>query len=124
MSKILIVEDDLNLIELYAIVFKKHGYEVAMAYDGVSGLELAGSVKPSVILLDMMMPLLNGLEVLEQLKLHDHTKDIPVIILTNIIDSIVEEQARKIGVSKYLLKSQYLPEELVEIVKNVIPDSF
>lgn len=123
MSKILVVEDDTALAELYNFAFTKHGYEVEAAFDGEVGLLKAQTVKPAMILLDMMMPKMNGLEVLEHLKQSDETKNIPVIILTNLADPVVEEKARAFGVTQYLLKSQYLPLDLVEIVKNIIPQS-
>jgi two-component system cell cycle response regulator len=120
MTKILIIEDDAGLIDLYKIVFSRHEYEVISAYDGEMGLQKALEIIPAVILLDIMMPRMNGLDVLKSLKTNESTKNIPVIVLTNLTDAALEQQALVQGATQYLLKSQYLPNELVEIVDKVL----
>jgi two-component system alkaline phosphatase synthesis response regulator PhoP len=120
MIKLLIIEDDETLAELYKVVFKQQGFEVESAIEGEIGLQKAQMIKPDLILLDLMMPRMNGLEVLERLKQNEETKNILVIIITNLTDSIVEAKARKAGVCQYLLKSQYLPQQLVDVVNNTL----
>ena len=95
MIKILIVEDDPLMSRMYQKIFTFEGFEAHMAGDGQEGLEQAKSVKPALILLDVMMPKMNGLEVLEKLKNDGGLKTIPVIMLTNLAGQQDAETALK-----------------------------
>src|SRR5258706_1161135 len=105
MVKILIIEDDPIILKMYVTVFKEKGYEVDLAKDGEEGLSKVKSFSPALILLDVMMPKMNGMEVLDHLKSDPATKAIPVIVLTNLSSDTDEESALKKGAIKYITKS-------------------
>jgi CheY-like chemotaxis protein len=120
MVKILLVEDDPLVLRLYQNAFSLEGFDVEVAADGQIGLAKAKSLYPSFIILDVMMPNMNGLEVLDQLKSDPGTKDIPVIMLTNLYGEKAEETALEKGALKYLIKSDIDPQKVVQIVKDLI----
>ncbi|MBI5126891.1 response regulator [Candidatus Roizmanbacteria bacterium] len=120
MVKILIIEDDPLMIRLYQKVFTFEGYTVEVAGNGEEGLEKVKSFSPNVVLLDIMMPKMNGLQVLEKLKANDDTKKIPVIMLTNLAGSQDAETALAKGAVKYIVKSEYEPKDVVKMVKEII----
>lgn len=117
---ILIVEDDPLMARLYYKVFTIEGYEVIMAADGEEGLLAVHKNIPTLILLDVMMPKLNGLELLEKLKADPTTKKIPVIMLTNLAGQADAEKAITLGAIKYIVKSEYEPKTIVNMVKEVL----
>lgn len=124
MQKILLVEDELFIRELYERILKQAGFEVVGAIDGQQGLVEAQNM-PTLILLDIMMPKLNGIEVLEKLKSDQKTKDIPVVLLTNLGKKSVIEKAFNLGARGYLMKIKITPYSLVEKVKQFLsnPDT-
>jgi CheY-like chemotaxis protein len=120
MIKVLIVEDDPLMSRMYQKIFTFEKYEVEMAADGEEGLAKAASVNPTVILLDVMMPKMNGLQALESLKANDATKHIPVIMLTNLAGQQDAETALSKGAVKYIVKSEHEPKEVADMVKEII----
>jgi CheY-like chemotaxis protein len=120
MAKVLIIEDDPLILRMYQKIFTFEKYEVEIATDGQTGLDKAGRVKPTVILLDVMMPKLNGLQVLEKLKADEATKNIPVIILTNLSGQLDAETALAKGAVKYIVKSEHEPKEVADMVQQII----
>lgn len=120
MTKILIVEDDPLMSRMYQKIFSFEKYEVDLAHDGEEGLSKAQSSSPTLILLDVMMPKMNGLQVLEKLKADDRTKAIPVIMLTNLAGQQDAEMALSKGAVKYLIKSEHEPKEVTDIVKGIL----
>jgi CheY-like chemotaxis protein len=120
MIKVLIVEDDPLMSRMYQKIFTFEKFEVATAADGVDGLEKARTLMPTVILLDVMMPKMNGMEVLEKLKSTPETKNIPIIMLTNLAGEADAENALLKGAVKYIVKSQYEPKQIVEMVNEII----
>jgi|SRR6185369_14274180 len=120
MAKLLIVEDDPLMSRMYQKIFTFEGYEVEMAGDGQEGLDKARAIKPTLMLLDVMMPKLNGLQVLEKLKADPETKSIPVIMLTNLAGEQDAEAALAKGAIKYIIKSEYEPKEVADMVKEVL----
>lgn len=120
MAKILIVEDDPLISRMYQKIFAFENYKVEMAADGQEGLAKARSTKPSIILLDVMMPKMNGLEVLDHLKADAETKDIPVVILTNLSSKADAETAISKGAVKFIIKSEQDPKEVSGMVKEVL----
>jgi DNA-binding response OmpR family regulator len=120
MVKILIVEDDALMSRMYQKAFGFEGFEIEVAGDGQEGLDKARAIKPTIILLDVMMPKLNGLQVLEQLKSDPQTKTIPVIMLTNLAGSNDAEMALTKGAVKYIIKSEHEPKEVVDMVKEIL----
>lgn len=119
-KKILVIDDDPLMVKLYTETFSQEGYQMDHAPDGNTGLVKAKAVKPNLILLDIMMPGSNGLEVLDKLKIDPETKSIPVIILTNHSNEGDEKESLQKGAVKYIPKSKYEPREMVYIVKQII----
>jgi len=105
---------------MYQKIFTLEGYEVEIATDGVEGLEKSRSSKPTLVLLDIMMPKMNGLQVLEKLKVDPETKKIPVVILTNLAGSRDAENAMLKGAVKYIVKSEYEPKQIIDMVKEIL----
>lgn len=119
-ATILIVEDDPLMSRLYHKIFTFEGYKVETAPDGQEGLEKTRTVKPNLILLDVMMPKMNGLEVLDKLKSDPETKSIPVIMLTNLAGQQDAETALSKGAVKYIVKSEYEPKQVANMVKEIL----
>ena len=120
MTKILIVEDDPLMSRMYQKIFTFEKFQVEMAGDGEAALAAVASFNPTIILLDVMMPKMNGLQVLEKLKANPATKAIPVIMLTNLAGQQDAEAAMVKGAVKYIIKSEHEPKEVVDLVKGVI----
>ena len=120
MAKVLIIEDDPLMSRMYQKIFTFEKYEVEVANDGEEGLAKVPLVKPTIILLDVMMPKLNGLQVLERLKADPNTKSIPVIMLTNLAGQQDAETALSKGAVKYIVKSEHEPKEITDMVKEII----
>jgi len=120
MKKILFVEDEAALQEALGTVLKQAGYEVINALDGEIGLRLAKSEKPDLILLDLILPKLSGFEVLKILADNGETKEIPVIILTNMEKMEDINKAIELGAKTYLVKTEYDLEEVISKIKKVL----
>jgi DNA-binding response OmpR family regulator len=120
MKKILFIEDESALQKSVTEILKKEGYETISAFDGESGLKSAKEKKPDLILLDLILPKLDGFSVLEKLKEDKETKEIPVIVLTNLEDVKDVGRALELGATTYLVKAQYNLEEVLEKIKQVL----
>lgn len=120
MAKILIVEDDALLSKMYLSIFTSENYQVETATDGEEGLEKARVDHPDLILLDIMMPKLNGMEVLQKLKADPNLKNVPVVILTNLAGDNDVQTALKMGAVRYIIKSENKPKEVEEIVRDIL----
>jgi len=120
MARILIIEDDPLMSRMYQKIFSFEGYEVDLADNGADGLEKVRSQKPNLVLLDIMMPKMNGLEVLSKLKSDPETKGLPVVILTNLAGEKDAETAMSKGAVKYIVKSEYEPKQVANMVKEVL----
>lgn len=121
--KILLVDDDTALITVFQTNLQKAGYEVVAAYDGKSGLEHAKADKPNLVLLDQVLPDIQGNEVLKTLKADPETKDIPVALLSNFSQKELMEEAINLGALDYILKYQIEPEDLVTKVKGLLQEN-
>jgi DNA-binding response OmpR family regulator len=119
-AKIAIVEDDLAISQMYRIKFEADGYQVETAENGRLGLELAEKMKPDIILLDLMMPEMNGDQMLGLLRKASWGKDIKVIILTNMGEQEIPAEVRKLGVSDVILKADMTPRQVAELVKTTL----
>ncbi len=122
MKKILFIEDESALQKTFGDILKQGGYEMISALDGEIGFNLAKTKKPDLILLDLVLPRMHGFEVLKKLKEEPETKEIPVIVLTNLEKMEDVEQAVKLGATAYLVKTQYTIEEVIEKIKKAIED--
>lgn len=121
MAKILLVDDDPLLIRMYQTKFQNDGHIVEVASDGDEALKKAADFAPNLILLDIMMPKVDGLEVLERLKKDETTKSIPVVILTNVGGSNDDiQRGLELGAVAYLVKADYTPAEVVSKVKEIL----
>jgi DNA-binding response OmpR family regulator len=118
--KILLVEDDPFLLSMYTVKFELENFSVISAEDGEKGLNLAKKEKPSIILLDIMLPKKDGFEVLEELKKDDNTKSIPVILLTNLSQKTEVSKGLSLGADDYLIKAHFMPSEVVDKIKKLI----
>jgi DNA-binding response OmpR family regulator len=121
MKKILFIEDESTLQKTLGEVLNQQGYEIISALDGETGLKLAQTIKPDLILLDLVLPKLHGFEVLKELKEEKTTKDIPIIILTNLEEIEDIEKTIELGATTYLIKANYELNEVVAKVKEILP---
>lgn len=119
-KKILLVDDDLYIRDLYAEVLKDENYEVLIAGDGEEALAVASSNPPDLMLLDIMMPKLDGIQVLSKIRGDDKLKNIPVIMLTNFGQEDLVKQAVNLGSTEYLLKYNITPGEIIKKVSSVL----
>lgn len=118
-KKILIIEDEKNIMLVYSQLLKKENYEVLTAEDGLKGLELAQEELPDLILLDLVLPKLDGFKILSTLKEDDETKEIPVIIISARSDKESIETTLKSGAENYLVKPIQKQELLTQIKKYI-----
>ena len=118
MTKIAIVEDDQAISQMYRIKFEAEGYWVETAENGKLGLEMIEKIKPSIVLLDLMMPEMNGDEMLALLRKTDWGKDVKVVILTNVGEQEIPEEVKLLGVSAVILKADMTPRQVAELVKK------
>ena len=118
--KILLIEDDTFLANMYSTKLSLKGFEVLETSDGKKGLKLAQKNRPDLILLDLVLPGIDGFEILKTLKENKKTKNIPVIVLTNLGEKEQIEKVLNLGVADYLIKAHFLPGEVVEKVKKII----
>jgi len=110
--RVLFVEDDPTVAQMYRLKLELDGYQVVMAKDGEEGLKLAAKLKPDIIFLDIRLPKMGGLDVLEQLREAKETKHTPVVILSNYGERELVERGLKLGALEYLIKSQTTPARL------------
>jgi len=119
MRKILIAEDDFFIRDIYSKVFSLSGYEVQVAVDGIDALEKIKANHYDMILLDIMMPRMTGIDVLKNVRtLTTPVKDTPIFIITNLGQQNVIEEAFKLGMDGYILKSQVSPQQIVDEINS------
>ncbi|MBM4400864.1 MAG: response regulator, partial [Crenarchaeota archaeon] len=106
---VLIVEDDNFVAEVYSTKLLEMGHNVRVAQNGQEGLSLLEQAKPDLILLDIIMPIMGGIEMLEELRKRDEWKEIPIILLTNVGEKESIQKVRNLGVQDYLIKSHFTP---------------
>lgn len=121
MIKVLIAEDNVEIRSAYAFAFSHHGFEVDEAGDGAEAMRKLERGHPAVILLDMLMPGTSGLDFLRQARIKERYPDVQVIAFSNIETPRVVEQAGKLGCSKYVLKVDVTPPQMVELVRDLVP---
>lgn len=120
---ILLIEDDPMLTELYQTKLEMEGYQVTVATDGEQGVAQAKEVLPQLILLDIMLPKLNGFEVLKKIKKMKETSSIPVIVLTNLGGEKADTDkklALSLGAQEFLVKTFHLPDDIVGKIRSVL----
>ncbi len=119
-KRVLIIEDELDIAELYRAKLSQAGFEVEMADNGALGLRLANHGDFDIILLDMVMPALDGYQALKQLKDDSRTKEVPVLVFSNSIREEEINQALKLGARNYFIKSKVTPAQVIEEVKKIL----
>ena len=117
---ILLVDDDLTLREMYEERLKAEGFKIVQASNGEEALAKAKEEKPHVVLLDIMMPKINGFDVLKTLKADPNTKNVPVIILSALIQDVDRVEGKKLGAFDYIVKSETMPGEVIEKIKAAL----
>ena len=120
MKSILLVEDDPFLVEIYTAKLKESGFIIDVAEDGEVCLKKLEEKKPDFLLLDIVLPNMDGWEILRKIKKNEKLKDLKVIILSNLGQKEAVEKGFNLGASKYIIKSHYTPTEVVEEIKKLL----
>ncbi len=118
--KIAIVEDDAAISQMYRIKFEAEGWQVETANNGKLGLKLIDDMRPDIVLLDLMMPEMNGDEMLAKLRQKPYGKDLKVIILTNTGATEAPAKIKQLGVEHFILKADMTPRQVAELVKTTL----
>jgi len=119
-KKILLIEDDLVISEMYLTKFSEDGINILTAQDGEAGLALAQKELPDVVLLDIIMPKMDGFAVLKELSGNPKTKKIPVILLTNLGQKSDIEKGKTLGAKDYIVKATMTPTQMLDKIKEII----
>lgn len=119
-TKILIVEDEIALSDAYELILTSKGYETAVAYDGSEALKKVKTFKPELILLDLRLPRIGGIEFLEQYELKKLHPDVKVIVFSNLDSQKEIDAAYNLGAERYILKAWASPNELVKLVNDTL----
>ena len=117
--KALVVDDEIHIVQVVAIKLRNNGFDVTTAENGAIGLELAGEIEPDVIITDFQMPVMTGLEMVENLRKQESTQDIPVIMLTARGFAIEEEQREALKISASLSKP-FSPREVLKTIEETL----
>ena len=117
--KVLVVDDEIHIVHVVAIKLRSNGFEVVTASNGAEAFELACSEKPDIIVTDLQMPLMNGLELVSKLRENDQLKSIPVIMLTGRSFSIEKEKKEQLQISECLGKP-FSPRELLKKIEDIL----
>lgn len=120
MTKVLLVEDDINLRDIYSARFTAEGYQIVTASDGEEALATAVREKPDLILLDVMMPKISGFDVLDILRSTPETKNTKIIIMTALSQESDKARGEALGANQYMVKSQVTLEDVVGTVKQML----
>ena len=119
-KKICIIEDEKALLEMYKLKFQAEGYEVCGAGDGTEGLKVITANQPDLVLLDLIMPKMDGFEVLKKLRANDATKNLQVYVFSNLGQSSEIDKGMDLGANGYFIKSSMTPTELAKKVKTIL----
>lgn len=119
-KKILIIEDDLMLREMYQTKLRGDGYDVVAADNGADGLSMATSEAPDLVLLDIILPQIDGFSVLEELKKNEATKQLAVVMLTNLGTEEDRVKGEKMGAVDYLVKANMTPDQVSGTIKKYL----
>ena len=121
MAKILIIEDDPLINKMYSEKLSRDGYQTDIAENGQLGLDKMKQNPPDLLILDIMMPKMGGIEVIDAMKQDTNLEKIPIIVLSNLSESPDIEKAKKRGIKEYLVKSDLDPEDVSKAVKKYLP---
>lgn len=115
--KIAVIEDDLAIVQMYRMKFEAEGFDVAYAGDGEQGLEVVRDFQPDIVLLDLMMPVMGGAEMLEKMRAEPWGKDVKVIVLTNMGETEAPASLKTLNVHSFIVKADLTPKQVAEKVK-------
>ena len=118
-KRVLVVDDEIHIVHVVAIKLRNNGYEVISAHNGAEAFELACKHLPDIIVTDFQMPVMTGMELVEKLREHEQTKDIPIIMLTARSFAIEDEQKQNLQISECLSKP-FSPKELLRMIEDVL----
>lgn len=118
--KAAIIEDDHDLQYIYKLKLEREGFEVVTASNGEEGLERVKAFMPDIILLDLMMPVMNGADMLAHMRSEEWGSNIRVIILTNISKDEAPQALRFLHVDRYIVKAHHTPTQVVSIAKEIL----
>ena len=118
--RVLMIEDHPDIADLYRLKLQLEGYRVAVAADGVSGLEMARSLKPDLTLLDVHLPFLNGLQLLATLREDEATRNLLVVVFSEDDSPTLVDEAKRLNAAAYLVKANLLPSRLSDTVGDVL----
>lgn len=119
-AKIAVIEDDLPLAEMYKMKLVNAGYQVIVANDGQAGLDMVVKDKPDLILLDLMMPVKTGAQMLAEYRELPEGKDTKVIVLTNLSEAEAPDELVDLDVLRYLVKANYTPSQVIVVVQEAL----
>ncbi|HNZ47476.1 MAG TPA: response regulator [Candidatus Hydrogenedentes bacterium] len=117
---ILVVDDEPDVVSLLEATLKGDGFNVLTAYDGIAALDLCSTEKPDLVLLDIMMPMMSGYEVCEQIKANPMTQQIPVLCISSAHTPEARAQSIRVGAAE-LIKKPFLPKELIAQIRRHLP---
>ncbi len=120
MKKILLIEDDSLIVKIYTTRLVADGFKVLSAGNGEEGLRIAEQERPDLILLDIMMPKMDGFSVLETLRRHDVLKQVPIIVYSNLAQESEMKRALELGANEFIVKANISPTELVNKIKSYL----
>lgn len=117
---ILLVDDDLTILEMYGERLKAEGFRIVQATNGQEALQKARDIRPALIILDIMMPKVNGFDVLKNLRADAEFRDVPILVLTALIQDVDRIQSKKLGATDYIIKSETMPGEVIVKIKKAL----
>ncbi len=120
MAKILFVEDDPLILKIYTTRLSADGHEVVTAENGEDGLAKANESKPDLIVLDVMMPKMDGFAVLEKLRIQEQFKNIPILLYSNLGQEEEIARAKQMGATEFIVKANISPTEMVNVIKQYL----
>jgi DNA-binding response OmpR family regulator len=120
MKNILLVEDDPFLIDIYTTKLKEAGFEIEVARDGQSALKRLNRKRPDLLVLDIVLPHIDGWEILGKIKEEDQLKGLLIVILSNLGQKQEVKKGLDLGATKYLIKAHYNPSEIIEEIKEIL----
>jgi DNA-binding response OmpR family regulator len=120
MAKVLLVEDDEILHNMYKKKFEYEGFEVVSAFDGSEGVKKAETEKPDVILMDIIMPKMDGFVAVKKIKKNSAISNVPIVMLTNLGQEEDVNKGRELGADDYFIKANHTPAEIVKKIKDLL----
>lgn len=117
---VLIIEDDSYISDMYRIKLESENFEVVTTKDGITGIKMLKKQQPDIVLLDIVMPKIDGFNVLKTIKRNPELKEIPIVLLTNLSQKENVERGFELGADSYIIKAHFTPSEVVEKIKGIL----